>query len=109
MRLLGGIYEEKEKREGARSHRALLDTQGIDSLENLLESGRILFPMTARASRYANLFHDLERLLAFQSLNHPAERGSKPANILVEREILRARFQAGTTKMDGHFFPEFSG
>jgi hypothetical protein len=60
MGLLSGVYQEKEEREGARGHRALLDAQTIDCAQELLERRRILFAVAPRPSRDANLLDDLE-------------------------------------------------
>jgi hypothetical protein len=60
MRLLGGVDQEKEERERARGHGALLDRQAVDPAEKLFEGGSTAVTMTPRAGRDAELFDDLE-------------------------------------------------
>jgi len=90
MSLLGGVDQQKEECERARRHRALLDRQTVDPLEKLFEGRSIALAVTPRAGRDAKLLDDLERFLSLEPLDHPAECGGEPADILVEREVLGA-------------------
>ena len=46
--------------------------------------------MAPAAGRDAKLLYDLERFLALESLDYPAECTGQPADILVKRKVLWA-------------------
>ena len=88
MSLLGGVDQQKEKRERAGGHGALLDRQAVDPAQKRFQGRGIALVMTPRPGCDAELFDDLEGLLSLEPQDHPSERGSEPADILVEREVL---------------------
>jgi hypothetical protein len=60
MSLLGGVDQQKEERERARRHRALLDRQAVDPAEQLFEGRSIALVVTPRAGRDTELLDNLE-------------------------------------------------
>jgi len=92
--LFRSVDQEKEEREGSRGHRALFDGESVYLAQEILERHGITIAVASSARRNAQLFHDLERLLPLETLDYTPQRTGKPADVLVEWDVLRPRLQA---------------
>jgi hypothetical protein len=95
MHLLGGVDEEKEEREGACGDRAQLERKGFDLREELIERGCGRIAVASGAAGAAEGLDRLERLLTLEAADDAAERGSEPADVVVERDVLATDRRAG--------------
>ena len=90
MSLLGGVDQQKEERERARSHRALLYTQTVDPAQKLVDRWSVGIVVTPPTRRDTKLFDDLECFPPLEPLDHSTKCGGEPADIFVERKIFGA-------------------
>ena len=60
VRLLGGVDQQKEEREGARRHSALFDGESVDLAQDPIEVGRAALTVTARAGCDTQRLDDLK-------------------------------------------------
>jgi hypothetical protein len=97
--LFGGVDQEEEEREGSRCHRALFDGESVYLAEKILEGHGITIAVASSARRNAQLLDDLERLLPLETLDYAPQRASEPADVLVERDVLRPRLEATSAAM----------
>jgi hypothetical protein len=102
--LFGGVDQEKKERECTGRHRALLYGESVYLAEKVLEGRRVTVAVASSARGNAQLLDNLERLLAFETLDNAPECTGKPANVLMEREVLRPWLQAPATalQLDWH-------
>jgi len=88
MNLLRGVDEQKEERERPRRHRAQLERKGRHLLEESLEARGIGIASPAIAAGFPKSFDGAKRVRSLQSVDHPAKRRRKPADILVKQDVL---------------------
>ena len=95
MHLLRGVDQQEEERERARGDRGTLERERGHLLEQRVERGRVGLAMATRAAGLAERLDALERLLALEAADDPAERCGEPAHVLVQRDVFAANSRSG--------------
>ena len=95
MHLLRGVDQQEEEGEGARRHRAEVERELRDLVEQGVERRGIGLAVAARATGGTESFHGLECLFPLLRPDHAAQCRGEPPDVVVQGHVLAAHAWPG--------------